>query len=233
MIHEDEQLKKELNEILFSRPSLFKEFYDSKRNEGKQHTLLILGYIQSKGVKVPLREITKKLVFHHQRKDIPYLERNLQKVRAYMHETTLHRLLNELVDAGILIKDEDIEITERSKIGKQKKNSFYSISKNAFKRLQYEDPETRKNRLIANRFIELEIAKEIIGECGINADAEIKKRFHERSCVKANDVEPNAVLEIVSFEDFTRNTDNNKSKNVKKDSDEFPKVSFTDFDNDD
>lgn len=176
-------LQKELNNLLFSRPSLFKEFLDSRREEGKQCTVLILGYIQSKGShKVPLRDIKNNLVFRSQRKKF-----KKDNDWGNMHETTLHRLLKELVDVDILEKSEEVENYKRSKPNKQKKNSFYSISKKAFKRLQYEDPEIRKNRIIAIRYAELDIAKEIIRECDINAEAEIKKRFHKRYGVEVEE----------------------------------------------
>lgn len=166
-MNDDESLQKELVDLLFSRPSLFREFYDSRREEGKQYTLLILGYIQSKGSdKVPLRDIKKKLV-----------------IDGDIHDTTLHRLLKELVDEGILEKSEDVELYQRSNPGKQKKNSFYTISKNAFRRL----PETNKNHLIAKRYCQLDIAKEIIRECGLNADIEIEKRYNQRYGVQVEE----------------------------------------------
>lgn len=98
-------------------------------------------------------------------------------------DPTLHKYLKKLVDSEYLIRQE----VKRNR--EYPHPVIYRINENNEElRLLLDLPEEyRKGDIflkISKRYVELSIAKEIIRECGINADAEIKKRYHERYGVK-------------------------------------------------
>lgn len=174
-----EELRKEVNHYFFSKDSNFKDFYESRRTEsGKKYFLDIIGYLKDNGGAVPLRQMKKDLMSKHTTR---------LKIK---HETTLYRLLADMVKGNILEKYEDIEPFSRSKPDKRMTNTKYEISKKIFDKKINEDV-IRFNKMCdatikyAN---ELSAAKELLEEMGINdPDEEIKKRVHKHTVYVSDD----------------------------------------------
>ena len=139
-------------------------------------------------------------------------------------EPTLHKYLKILVKKKYLIRKENKRANEYPH------PVFYFFNKsNSDLHLLMDIPEEYRrgdiNLNISKRYAELSIAKEIIAECGINAEAEIKKRYHKRYGIKKEVAKSNAIPETVSFEEFTTNDFKNKNSDL-----EFPPVSVKDLD---
>lgn len=221
----DEELQDYFKYRIFNIPSPFKTFYDSRTKKVKDYTLLILGYIMPKKDWVALRDIRKEFVLS---KKIPY-------------ENTLSRLMKNLLVASIIEKEERIEVFSRSKPNKKLTNTYYRLSKNAFKKPI--ETKSKTWQAIKKRYIDLRIAKEWIAkferisydDVQLELDRRRKAEYGDDTVmpgsaelVKAEEVEPNATPEIVSEEEFMRQT--RKDLKSKKSVQEFPQVSVKDFD---